>query len=173
MQSDQISEPLPKEIHQNAGQKEEVALNKIKAAGKIAPEESPVADPLKPIKTISAKSPRMASLKNNLSQQEVGPDELSAINRTSTSGFNMMEDDTISSASFNSKMFDQFKDLDSISQLGNGQDFDESGINLGAIKYELQAREKKIRSLHAEKLKLRALLKKAKTTIDTINNNYK
>ena len=48
-----------------------------------------------------------------------------------------------------------------------------SGINLGAIKYELQAREKKIRSLHAEKLKLRALLKKAKTTIDTINNNYK
>ena len=32
----------------------------------------------------------------------------------------MMEDDTISSASFNSKMFDQFKDLDSISQLGNG-----------------------------------------------------
>ena len=50
---------------------------------------------------------------------------------------------------------------------------DESGINLGAIKYELQAREKKIRSLHAEKLKLRALLKKAKTTIDTINNNYK
>ena len=173
MQSDQISEPLPKEIHQNAGQKEEVALNKMKAAGKIAPEECPVADPLKPIKTISAKSPRMASLKNNHSQQEVGPDELSAINRTSTSGFNMMEDDTISSASFNSKMFDQFKDLDSISQLGNGQDFDESGINLGAIKYELQAREKKIRSLHAEKLKLRALLKKAKTTIDTINNNYK
>lgn len=85
----------------------------------------------------------------------------------------MMDDDTISSASFNSKMFDQFKDLDSISQLGNGQDLDESGINLGAIKYELQAREKKIRTLHADKLKLRALLKKAKTAIDTINNKHK
>ena len=67
-QEDRTSEPLPKEIHQNAGQKEEVALNKMKAAGKIAPEESPVVDPLKPMKNISANSPRMATLKNNLSQ---------------------------------------------------------------------------------------------------------
>ena len=93
-------------------------------------------DPLKPMKKISQNSPKMTNLKPNLSQDHV-PDELSAINRASTSGYGMMEDDTISSASFNSKMFDQFKDLDSISQLGNGQDLDESGINLGAIKYEL------------------------------------
>ena len=95
-------------------------------------------DPLKPMtkKIISHDSPRRANLKANLSQEHT-PDELSAINRASTSGYGMMEDDTISSVSFNSKMFDQFKDLDSISQLGNGQDLDESGINLGAIKYEL------------------------------------
>ena len=62
----------------------------------------------------------MATLKTNLSQPEVTPDELSNLNRMSTSGYGMMDDDTISSASFNSKMFDQFKDLDSISQLGNG-----------------------------------------------------
>ena len=69
-------------------------------------------------------------------------------------------------------MFDQFKDLDSISQIGT-EDFDESSINLGAIKFELQAREKKIRALHADKLKLKALLKKAKLAIDTINNKHK
>ena len=37
----------------------------------------------------------------------------------------------------------------------------------------MQAREKKIRALHQDKLKLKALLKKAKTAIDTINNKHK
>lgn len=46
-------------------------------------------------------------------------------------------------------------------------------MNLGAIKFELGNREKKIRALHADKLKLRALLKKAKTAIDTINTKHK
>lgn len=37
----------------------------------------------------------------------------------------------------------------------------------------MQEREKKIRALHADKLKLKALLKKAKTAIDMINNKHK
>ena len=65
----------------------------------------------------------------------------------SSTGLSYLEDDMCSTASFNSRMFEQFKDLDSISQIGAG-DFDESSINLGAIKFEMQAREKKIRALH-------------------------
>ena len=71
--------------------------------------------------------------------------------RLGSSGFggtSYLEDDVASTASFSSRMFDQFRDLDSISQLGNGEEFDESAMNLGAIKFELQARERKIRALH-------------------------
>ena len=48
---------------------------------------------------------------------------------------------------------------------------DEAAINLGAIKIELSIREKKIRALVADKLKLKAVLKKAKTAIDTLNTS--
>ena len=47
-----------------------------------------------------------------------------------------MEDDNISHASFNSSMFNQFKDLDSISQIGTNE-FDESAVDFGAIKFAL------------------------------------
>lgn len=60
-------------------------MNKLKTAGKIAPEESPVNlnDPLKAAKkNISQNSPRMATLKTNLSQPEVSPDEVNNLNRT-------------------------------------------------------------------------------------------
>jgi len=84
-------------------------------------------------------------------------------------GYDM--EDMQSTASFNSRMFDQFKDMDSISQFGEDQGIDEA--NLTAIKMMMGDREKKIRALHADKLKLKALLKKAKTAIDMINNKHK
>jgi hypothetical protein len=75
----------------------------------------------------------------------------------------MIEQDNISMASYNSNMF---KGLDSISQIGDSRDgadqFEHSleQFDLGAVKYELQAREKKIRELYNDKLKLKNLLKK-------------
>ena len=140
-------EPLPAEIHTNAGKKEDTALNRSKGNIKIAPEEdaksAAALDPLKPMKKSSAGervSPKTAAHQ---------PEMLS--HRQASSGFggaSYLEDDLASTASFNSRMFDQFRDLDSISQLGNGEEFDESAMNLGAIKFELQARERKIRALH-------------------------
>ena len=61
--------------------------------------------------------------------------------------------------------------MDSISQFGQGQELDEA--NITAIKMIMGEREKKIRALHADKLKLKALLKKAKTAIDMINKKHK
>lgn len=80
-----------------------------------------------------------------------------------------------SSASYNT---DMFKGLDSISQTGDSRDitneFDHlEQFDLGAVKYELQAREKKIKELLAEKSKMKALLKKAKVAVETINNKQK
>ena len=62
-------------------------------------------------------------------------------------GSSFFEDvDNQSMASFNSNIFDKFKGLDSISQIGNEDD--DAGFDLGSIKYELKARETKIRELH-------------------------
>ena len=140
-------EPLPAEIHTNAGKKEDTALNRSKGNIKIAPEEdaksATIIDQLKPMKKSSAGervSPKTAAQAAEFLSH-----------RPPSSGFggtSYLEDDLASTASFNSRMFDQFRDLDSISQLGNGEEFDESAMNLGAIRFELQAREKKIRALH-------------------------
>ena len=46
-------------------------------------------------------------------------------------------------------------------------------FDLGAVKYELQAREKKIRELYDEKQKMKALLKKAKIAVESINTKHK
>ena len=141
-------EPLPAEIHSNAGQKEDTALNRSKGKLKIAPEEdsksAAAVEKLQPFKTKSTTGERVSP------NAAAHPAEMLS-QRLGSSGFggtSYLEDDVASTASFSSRMFDQFRDLDSISQLGNGEEFDESAMNLGAIKFELQARERKIRALH-------------------------
>lgn len=73
--------------------------------------------------------------------------------------------------------FDMFKGLDSISQADQAyNEFDSAQMeqfDLGAVKYELQAREKKIKELLSEKSKMKALLKKAKAAVETINSKQK
>jgi len=82
--------------------------------------------------------------------------------------------DLMSSVSFN---IDMLRGLDSISQTGEsrdcGNDFDVEQLDLGAVKYELQARDKKIKDLLAEKAKMKGLLKKAKVAVESINNKQK
>ena len=66
--------------------------------------------------------------------------------------------------------------MDSISQLGLNEvgDYpDAGGIDLGQIRSQLQAREMKIKSLIADKKKLKSLLVKAKGAIDDINQKYR
>ena len=69
---------------------------------------------------------------------------------------------------------DIFKNLDSISQVE--PEFDSNQLeqfDLGAVKYELLAREKKIKDLISEKSKMKGLLKKAKAAVETINSKQK
>lgn len=73
--------------------------------------------------------------------------------------------------------YDMFKNLDSISQADQTyNEFDSAQLeqfDLGAVKYELQAREKKIKELINEKSKMKNLLKKAKAAVETINSKQK
>jgi len=74
------------------------------------------------------------------------------------SSSSILDDDTASMASFNSKFFDSYH-------------FDplEGGVDLQNVQMELKKREDKLRELHADRVKLKALLKKAKTAIDSIS----
>ena len=65
--------------------------------------------------------------------------------------------------------------MDSISQIGG---FTDQGSNSGALDQqnmnaEVQKRDKKINDLLSDRTKLKGLLKKAKTAIDSINLKYK
>ena len=78
---------------------------------------SAMEDPLKPKKQISG-AEKYTSPKSRISNPGRAVDNLS--NNMGSTGFgtNYDMDDMQSSASFNSRMFDQFKDMDSISQFG-------------------------------------------------------
>ena len=76
--------------------------------------------------------------------------------------------DMQSSISFNTSfLMDQFDNMDSISQIGGNTDQD-SNSNV-----EVSKRDKKINDLLSDRMKLKGLLKKAKTAIDSINVKYK
>lgn len=82
----------------------------------------------------------------------------------------------MSSASFNTgALYDQFDNLDSISQImGNSEQDSQSGtIDLKNVGSEIQKRDKKIQDLLADRVKLKGLLKKAKDAIDSINGKCK
>lgn len=72
-------------------------------------------------------------------------------------------------------MYDQFDNMDSISQIGGNtdQDSNSGAVDLNNINSELSKRDKKISELLNDRSKLKGLLKKAKSAIDSINQKYK
>lgn len=83
--------------------------------------------------------------------------------------------DVGSSVSFNTGvLYDQFDNMDSISQIDNSQQSHTgSGIDLQNVGVEINKRDKKIQELQGDRAKLKNLLKKAKSAIDSINQKYK
>lgn len=83
--------------------------------------------------------------------------------------------DVGSSVSFNTGvLYDQFDNMDSISQIDNSQQSHTgSGIDLQNVGVEINKRDKKIQELQGDRTKLKNLLKKAKSAIDSINQKYK
>ena len=65
--------------------------------------------------------------------------------------------------------------MDSISQIGGNtdQDSNSGAVDLNNINSELSKRDKKISELLNDRSKLKGLLKKAKSAIDSINQKYK
>ena len=71
-------------------------------------------------------------------------------------------------------LYDQFDNMDSISQIDNSQQSHTgSGIDLQNVGVEINKRDKKIQELQGDRAKLKNLLKKAKSAIDSINQKYK
>ena len=85
--------------------------------------------------------------------------------------------DNCSSVSFNTGvLYDQFDNMDSISQImGNDYpDSNQEGVyDLKNVGGEISKRDKKIQDLLSDRNKLKNLLKKAKSAIDSINLKYK
>jgi len=83
--------------------------------------------------------------------------------------------DNTSSVSFNTGvLYDQFDNMDSISQvMANDQDSNSGALDLKNVGAEISKRDKKIQDLLSDRQKLKNLLKKAKTAIDSINLKYK
>ena len=93
--------------------------------------------------------------------------------------FPMLPDnsDNCSSVSFNTGvLYDQFDNMDSISQI-MGNDYPDSNqegvFDLKNVGGEISKRDKKIQDLLSDRTKLKNLLKKAKSAIDSINLKYK
>jgi chorismate mutase len=64
--------------------------------------------------------------------------------------------------------------MDSISQIEPQYNYDEGqALDLKNVGAEIQKRDKKIQDLLSDRQKLKNLLKKAKTAIDSINSKYK
>jgi len=64
--------------------------------------------------------------------------------------------------------------LESISQIGASDQMSDSGtLDLQNIGAELSKRDKKIKDLLDDRVRLKNLLKKAKTAMDSINSKYK
>ena len=87
-------------------------------------------------------------------------------------------DDMVSSVSFNtSLLYDQFDNMDSISQAGPNDDDSgagpTAGLDLNNVGAELSKRDKRITELLNDRTKLKNLLKKAKSAIDSINQKYR
>jgi len=78
--------------------------------------------------------------------------------------------------SFNSSKYEQLN-LDSISQVGENTasltSADLQCMDLGSIKAEMIIRDQKIKDLQSERTKLKGLIKRAKTAMDSINGKYK
>ena len=75
----------------------------------------------------------------------------------------------MSSVSYNSRFFEQFKSLDSISQIG-GDSVDQQlpvSMDLGSLQVELKLREEKIKAYRQKEAKFKELMKKAKAAIDS------
>ena len=67
-----------------------------------------------------------------------------------------------------------YDNLESISQIGAGEQMSDSGtLDLQNIGAELSKRDKKIKDLLDDRVRLKNLLKKAKTAMDSINSKYK
>lgn len=87
-------------------------------------------------------------------------------------------DDMASSVSFNTSfLYDQFDNMDSISQAGPNDDDSgagpTAGLDLKNVGAELSKRDKRITELVHDSKKAKNLLKKAKSIIDSINQKYK
>jgi len=67
-----------------------------------------------------------------------------------------------------------YDNLESISQIGASDQMSDSGtLDLQNIGAELSKRDKKIKDLLDDRARLKNLLKKAKTAMDSINFKYK
>lgn len=67
-----------------------------------------------------------------------------------------------------------YDNLESISQIGASDQMSDSGtLDLQNIGAELSKRDKKIKDLLDDRVRLKNLLKKAKTAMDSINSKYK
>jgi len=67
-----------------------------------------------------------------------------------------------------------YDNLESISQIGASDQMSDSGtLDLQNIGAELSKRDKKIKDLLDDRARLKNLLKKAKTAMDSINSKYK
>ena len=88
----------------------------------------------------------------------------------------MMDDGTMSMTSFNQGLYEQFRNLDSISQIGDNSQIHQLGygggegeqsLDLGAVKEQLFMKDQKIKELQGNRTKLKTLLKKAKDALDS------
>jgi len=80
--------------------------------------------------------------------------------------------DMASSISLNTEGL--YDNLESISQIGASDQMSDSGtLDLQNIGAELSKRDKKIKDLLDDRARLKNLLKKAKTAMDSINFKYK
>lgn len=80
----------------------------------------------------------------------------------------------MSMVSFNSRMlYDQFQNLDSISQVGEDREAQYPSMDLSQMTVEIKLKDQKIKDLQTDRAKLKQLLKKAKVAIDSINGKYK